>query len=540
MDNSCLTIGTHLKSSKCWYTVIKVLGQGGFGITYLVEAQTMVNNAPATKYLALKEHFISSLCSRDPRSQRVISSQPVSNEVARSLRAFIVEAQRLKTLGIQHPNIVKVEDVFEENGTAYYAMEYLNGGSLAQYVQTNGRLTFNQMAALLKPVCNSVALLHLNKVAHYDIKPENIMLVRQDNTYRAVLIDFGLSKHYDGQGNATSSIAAAGYTPGYAPVEQYGGFSTFQPTADVYGLGATMLFCLTGHRPARAQEIRLENVRNELTSLNLSTEHINSILSAIEYRAEDRPANAAMLAASVFNDYTYYKAQMAQGGVAQGRSTVPRGTSGQKATIPERIGQKKNGWLVPVLVLCCTAVLAFVIFNIFKKDEEEVTADQVTVEEVAEESVPAAEEAPAEPKMTRQEALKLFTGGFTIKSQGLMDSGINYVYEMELDPINSSCTWEDMGIYDSKGYCGTMMQGYEAWNVYNFSLHNSYKYAILDMREVKTMLPPEDGLTRTCKVRLELDEFNNLKMTFIEGNDAPGPLYDGHGGYTKVATFYRD
>ena len=117
MDNSCLTIGTHLKSSKCWYTVIKVLGQGGFGITYLVEAQTMVNNAPATKYLALKEHFISSLCSLDPRSQRVISSQPVSNEVARSLRAFIVEAQRLKTLGIQHPNIVKVEDVFEENGT---------------------------------------------------------------------------------------------------------------------------------------------------------------------------------------------------------------------------------------------------------------------------------------------------------------------------------------------------------------------------------------------------------------------------------------
>ena len=301
MTDFCLKPGTVLHSPMCNYKVVKELGHGGFGITYLVEGVVNVGCIPVTVRFALKEHFINTLCHRDPLSQRVAVAQPTQQEVDRSLRAFIAEAQRLKELGISHPNIVKVNEVFEANGTAYFVMEYLDGGSLADYVKQRGRLSFEEMAALMEPVCNCVALLHRNNVAHYDIKPLNIMLVNNDDQLRPVLIDFGLAKHYDGQGNATSSIAAAGYTPGYAPVEQYGGFTSFQPTADVYALGATILFCLTGHTPARSQELRLNDVRNELHALNLSTSAINALLPALEYRPEDRPADAAVLAAAVFH-----------------------------------------------------------------------------------------------------------------------------------------------------------------------------------------------------------------------------------------------
>ena len=302
MADFFLKPGTELRSPNCNYKVIKVLGHGGFGITYLVEGVVRVGNIPVTVRFALKEHFINTMCSRDPQSQRVVvSSATGQQEVSRSLSAFISEAQRLQKLGISHSNIVKVNEVFEANNTAYFVMEYLDGGSLADYVQGRGRLSFAEMSALMEPVCNSVAMLHRNSVAHYDIKPQNIMLVNRKGQLSPVLIDFGLAKHYDGQGNATSSIAAAGYTPGYAPMEQYAGFTTFHPTADVYALGATILFCLTGHAPAPAQELNLDDVRNELTALNLSANVVNALLSALEFRSKDRPANAGAFAAAIFD-----------------------------------------------------------------------------------------------------------------------------------------------------------------------------------------------------------------------------------------------
>ena len=301
MADFFLKPGTELRSPNCNYKVIKVLGHGGFGITYLVEVVVRVGYIPITARLVLKEHFINSLCSRDPQSQRVVvSSAAGQQEVDRSMRAFISEAQRLQKLGISHSNIVKVNEVFEANNTAYFVMEYLDGGSLADYVQGRGRLSFAEMSALMEPVCNSVAMLHRNSMAHYDIKPQNIMLVNKDGQLHPVLIDFGLAKHYDGQGNATSSIAAAGYTPGYAPVEQYAGFSTFKPAADIYALGATILFCLTGHNPAPAQKLNLDDVSNDLTALNLSAKVVNALLSALEFRSKDRLADAGTFAAAIF------------------------------------------------------------------------------------------------------------------------------------------------------------------------------------------------------------------------------------------------
>lgn len=301
MSNFALSPGTEVRSSRRSYTIQRVLGQGGFGITYLVKTILKMGKLTYPAYFALKEHFIQVLCERDATTNRVRFMQSAAKEVESSMRAFISEAQRLQRLGIDHRNIVNVDEVFEANGTAYYVMEYLDGGSLANYVKTHGgRLSWADTTALMQPICEAVALLHSNRVAHYDIKPMNIMVMTDDQGLRPVLIDFGLAKHYDGQGQATSTLAAGGYTPGYAPMEQYGGLRQFSPTADVYALAATICFCLTGHAPSPAAELNIDALCDELLSIGVNDGVVNVLLRALEYRPNARPADAAALAAALF------------------------------------------------------------------------------------------------------------------------------------------------------------------------------------------------------------------------------------------------
>ena len=129
---------------------------------------------------------------------------------------------------------------------------------------------------------------------------------------------------------------------------------------------------------------------------------------------------------------------------------------------------------------------------------------------------------------------------FSIVTPGYMKDGISMVYNLELDPINSKCEWIEDGIIhivDSKGYCGTLIQGTEAWEIYTFNLHNNLKFAVADMRRVDETY---EGENQTCKVKLELDEYDNIKMSFIAGNAAPSPLYDIDGNINETAIFNRD
>lgn len=111
-------------------------------------------------------------------------------------------------------------------------------------------------------------MLHANNVAHYDIKPQNIIIQQDEDGIRPVLIDFGLAKHYDEQGNATST-GVAGYSHGYAPIEQIAGLRSFSPATDVYALAGTFVYCLTGHAPAPAVELNRDALREELSNLGV-------------------------------------------------------------------------------------------------------------------------------------------------------------------------------------------------------------------------------------------------------------------------------
>lgn len=114
--------GHILKSPQHTYRIESVLGSGGFGITYLANATIIVGNVPLKVKFAIKEHFISSDCERDKETSMVVYSNPAKERVENSRKDFIAEAKRLHKVGVSHPNIVKVNEVFEANNTAYYVM----------------------------------------------------------------------------------------------------------------------------------------------------------------------------------------------------------------------------------------------------------------------------------------------------------------------------------------------------------------------------------------------------------------------------------
>lgn len=262
------------------YRIISVLGQGGFGITYLAE-QTMLE-----RRVAIKEFYMKELCSRDGSTSHVTIGTEGSRETVQRFREkFLKEARNIAKLN--HPNIVKIIDVFEENGTAYYVMEYAEGGSLADKVKREGYMSEPVATRYILQVAEALAYVHARKMNHLDVKPANIMLTGTDT---AVLIDFGLSKQYDVGGQQTSTTPV-GISEGYAPMEQYkqGGVGEFSPETDIYALGATFFKLLTGVTPPSASDVNEEGVPiDDLKAKGVSDKAIEVICEAMKPRKKDR------------------------------------------------------------------------------------------------------------------------------------------------------------------------------------------------------------------------------------------------------------
>ena len=290
-----LPIGTKLQSPKRIYTVEQILGQGGFGITYKVSALIRIDNVTIRTFFAVKEFFMKESCERDSHDS-VCYSSPVKDKVEESKKDFLAEAQRLNKISLEHPNLIHVNEVFEANNTVYYVMEYLDGGSLRSYVRKHGPLSEHEALEMMKPIFKAVDFLHQNRMTHLDIKPDNIMLKRDADSGKIipVLIDFGLSKHYDKNGKPTSSIRILGCSDGYAPMEQYVGINTFTPQADVYALAATLLFSLTGKDPAIATELSTKQIVGSLPD-TISPKLKDALVAAMKMRKEERTQNACSL-----------------------------------------------------------------------------------------------------------------------------------------------------------------------------------------------------------------------------------------------------
>lgn len=253
MANKTLQPGNTLQGGK--YRIEKVLGQGSFGITYLASYATTIEGALGKMAVdikvAIKEFFMSEVNQRNEQTHGVEGS---SSTIFTNYRIkFRKEAQNLASL--HHPHIVQVTDVFDENNTTYYVMQYIEGMSLDSFITSKGRVSAEDTILIAAQIGQALSYMHQRHMLHLDLKPGNIMLDKQGQVH---LIDFGLSKQYDSNGEPESSTSIGMGTPGYAPIEQanrMGQGKQFQATIDVYAFGATVYKMLTGRRPDDASVI---------------------------------------------------------------------------------------------------------------------------------------------------------------------------------------------------------------------------------------------------------------------------------------------
>lgn len=305
------------------YRIVECLGSGGFGITYLAEQPL------ADRMVCIKEFFPAAYYNREVDTNKVyVGTQGSAEAMERFKAKFIKEAQMIARL--EHPNIIAIYDIFEENNTAYYVMKYVDGGSLCDVVRQRGALSEADAVRYIKGVASALEYIHGRSVNHLDVKPGNIMLMKADN--QPVLIDFGLSKHYDDSGEQTTSTPG-GVSHGYAPIEQYkqGGVSSFSPASDIYSLGATLYYLVTGSVPPSATDIGRDGISIPVSHLSHGV--YSAIRSAMSYWREDRPqsidAFMALIGDDVQDDTSILEATIAEDDV-----DVCRGDEKTKVNLP--------------------------------------------------------------------------------------------------------------------------------------------------------------------------------------------------------------
>ena len=262
------------------YLVGKVLGIGGFGITYLGYDLTLEIK------VAIKEYMPSALATRHSDQYTVALTGRVEEDYRNGMERFLDEARILAKLQ-NTPNIVSVQNYFKENGTAYFVMEYIDGMSLKAYLSKNGdQIPWEQAIAILQPIMEALVQVHAMNLLHRDISPDNIYITTKGESR---LLDFGAARFALGDGKSVSVILKHGY----APEEQYSSHGNQGPWTDVYAMGATLYRCITGQLPPDSLERIHGDTIKTPSELGVSVpSHVeNAIMKALAVKTEDRFPN---------------------------------------------------------------------------------------------------------------------------------------------------------------------------------------------------------------------------------------------------------
>ena len=275
----CLRKGTRLIGR---YTIEKVLGQGGFGITYLGIDELH------EKKVAIKEFFPQGIVTRNIEYEDAVTVTFVGEKdnYNKGKEKFLKEA-RIMARFSKDEGIVKARDFFEINNTAYIVMEYLEGITLKQYLRENERIEPEELLELFVPLIESLDEIHSQGLIHRDISPDNIMVLLGG---KIKLMDFGAARDYTDFGEKSLSLILK---PGYAPPEQYQTHGVQGPWTDIYALCATMYKCLTGENPPDAIERVMDDNLKEISEFGIpvSKQMEETIIKGMSISARNRYQN---------------------------------------------------------------------------------------------------------------------------------------------------------------------------------------------------------------------------------------------------------
>ncbi len=374
------------------YMIGRVIGVGGFGITYIgwdVNLQT---------YIAIKEYYPDSFASRDSMTTTIVSPHDSKKEVYdKGLRRYVEEARNLSKF-YQLQGIVSVKDFFYENGTGYIVMEYINGVNLKEYLNgMGGKLDENTVLALMKPVLESLYQIHNYGLVHRDISPDNIMV---DHEGKIKLIDFGSVR---GQSAETDKTYTVILKHGYAPPEQYYAKGKQGPWTDIYSLCATMYKMLTGQIPPNGVERMEEDTYQNPSAYGISvserTEYV--LRKGLAVKSQERYQNIGELLMDLYGDSPIQTANP----VPQANPVSPSGLNSASMSVQSmhldtasKSKSKKTGIIIAVAAAVVVLIIGLVLILGGGDDDKNTTeatteattevTTQATTEQATETDVP--------------------------------------------------------------------------------------------------------------------------------------------------------
>lgn len=437
---NCLKPFTVLENK---YMLGRVLGVGGFGITYIgwdLNLQT---------YIAIKEYFPESLAGRDISENQTVVPNETSREVYdKGLRRYVEEAQNISKF-YQLQGIVSVKDFFYANGTAYIVMEYINGVNLKDYLKNyGGKLDEATVLALMKPVFESLYQIHNSGLVHRDISPDNIMV---DKDGKIKLIDFGSAR---GQSAETDKTYTVILKHGYAPSEQYYAKGNQGPWTDIYSLCATMYKMLTGVIPPNSVERMEQDMYQSPSQMGIQvSQRTEYVLSrGLAVKVSDRYQDIGQLLTDLYGEAPV----MQQSGSSVPISDVsaaanPASLTNQSMHItvpPTQMGQaaakkRKTAYIVIGSLAAVLVIGIILFFALGKKDDGNKTTenDKPSTETATDTNASTDEPSTDEPSTEVPE-----------------DTGYKYVWPTEL-----SDNWQDYQI-DLNGTIYQFPIPYSEWS----------------------------------------------------------------------------
>jgi serine/threonine protein kinase len=374
------------------YSIQKTLGQGGFGITYLAYDQKLEQE------VCIKELFISGNSTRG--ANMTVQSQGNSSfSFQEFIDRFLQEARQLARF--QHPNIVRVIDIFQENNTAYTVMEFVNGETLKERIQRTGALEEKEAMLLINQLLDAVEAVHAKGMLHRDIKPENILISPEG---RVVLIDFGSAREF-AEGKTTHQTAMI--TPGYAPPEQYSERAKRGPFTDIYALGATLYFLLTGEKPIASTDRSFEELpAPHQLNPKVSSQVSSAVLLAMEMKPEHRFQDIEEMKGamnSLLNSSTKKSTNSKKQVISPNKEDRPiTNPSAQQSQNKPSSNKSKTGLIVGLLlfaflILGSSILAAVVIFDVFEEDSNYYPMESSSSSSEIEAAAAAADTAAASP-----------------------------------------------------------------------------------------------------------------------------------------------